>query len=87
MSEQILSLFRETTVFIKCWASQKGIYNFNMGYLNGISIMVLVVRALKIYFNDIRYSAVRLELLRTDYSASRQATIEHFFALFSDWPW
>ena len=49
--------------------------------------MVLVVRALKIYFNDIRYSSMRLEQLKTDYSASRQATIEHFFALFSDWPW
>ena len=59
-SQKIMRIFSETTVLIKCWAMRHGIYNFNMGYLNGISIMVLVARALKIYFNDLSQSNYRL---------------------------
>ena len=44
--DKILQIFSEVTKLVKAWASLKGIYNFNLGYLNGISIMILVTKAM-----------------------------------------
>ena len=46
----VMRIFSEVTVFVKSWASRRGIYNFNLGFLNGISIMILVARALIGFF-------------------------------------
>lgn len=42
-----MRIFSDVTVFVKCWATKRGIYNFNLGYFNGISIMILVARAIQ----------------------------------------
>ena len=49
-TEEIMRIFSETTVLVKCWATKRGIYNFNLGYLNGITIMILVARAIQDFF-------------------------------------
>lgn len=45
-SKLILRVFSEATKIIKCWAKRRGIYNFNLGYLNGISIMIMVAKSM-----------------------------------------
>ena len=30
---------------IKSWAKKRGIYGFNVGYFNGISLVILVIKA------------------------------------------
>ena len=46
-SSLVMRIFSEVTIFVKCWATRRGIYNFNLGFLNGISIMILVANALQ----------------------------------------
>ena len=46
-----LLIFSRVTLLIKMWAKQKGIYNYNLGYLNGISIMILVVKAMQQFYH------------------------------------
>ena len=45
-------IFSRVTLLIKMWAKQKGIYNYNLGYLNGISIMILVAKAMQLFYNQ-----------------------------------
>ena len=40
-------IFSEVTLLVKMWAKRRGIYNYNLGYLNGISIMILVAKAMQ----------------------------------------
>ena len=42
----ILRIFSEATKILKIWAKRRGIYSFNLGYLNGISIMIMVARVM-----------------------------------------
>lgn len=82
-----MRIFSEVTVFVKSWATRRGIYNFNLGFLNGISIMILVARALQSYLSNC-YKEGRLEMrLRGDQSTLRQQVIEYFFSLYAEWPW
>lgn len=73
-------------MLVKCWATKRGIYNFNLGYLNGISIMVLVVRALVDFYrpDNVHFWS---KYLNGDYSSLRQAIIEHFFDMYAEWSW
>ncbi len=32
---------------IKLWAKRRGIYGFNFGYLNGISLVIMLIKAMK----------------------------------------
>jgi poly(A) polymerase Pap1 len=41
--EHCLQLFQRVTQVIKTFCQNKGIYSYKMGYLNGISIMIMVV--------------------------------------------
>lgn len=79
-------IFSEMTVLVKLWADKRGIYNFKLGYLNGISIMVLVVRAIQDFFFQ-RGHEQATRLLRASYNQARQALIEHFFDMYATWPW
>ena len=54
-----MRIFSEITILVKCWATKRGIYNFNLGYLNGISIMILVARAIQDFFMSRRFEARR----------------------------
>ena len=45
--EQSLLIFSSTTQVIKMWARAKGLYSFNGCYLNGISLMIMVVRTMQ----------------------------------------
>lgn len=83
-SEQILRIFSEVTVLVKFWARKRGIYNFNLGYLNGISLMVMVARAIFDFFSG---DFQARQLLDRDHCRARQDILEHFFSLFADWNW
>jgi len=41
-----LHIFSRICKIVKCFAQAKGIYYFKLGYLNGISIMVMVAYVL-----------------------------------------
>lgn len=87
-SDKIMRIFSEVTVFIKCWATKRGIYNFNLGYLNGISIMILVARALQTYLSpNAKEETLITDLRQNEFTKVRQQVIEHFFTLFAEWPW
>lgn len=49
-------LIREKETFswalkiIKTWAKKRGIYGFNFGYLNGISIIIMLVKVNNLLF-------------------------------------
>ena len=81
-----MRIFSETTVLVKLWADKRGIYNFKLGYLNGISIMVLVARAIQDFFFKKGHDRTG-RLLCTNFSLARQALIEHFFDMYAMWPW
>ena len=38
-------VFSSTLKIIKRWAKQRGLYGFNFGYLNGISIVIMLIKA------------------------------------------
>ena len=83
-----MRLFSETTVFVKCWATRKGIYSFNLGFLNGISIMILVAKAMQSFIDRCHASqSLSYRFVSGDYNMTRQKFIEHFFATFAQWPW
>jgi poly(A) polymerase Pap1 len=44
--EKPLHIFSRICKVVKCFAQVKGIYYFKLGYLNGISIMVMVAYVL-----------------------------------------
>jgi poly(A) polymerase Pap1 len=44
--EQPLQIFSRVCKVIKCFAKQKGIYYYKLGYLNGVSIMIMVAYVL-----------------------------------------
>ena len=44
--EQPLKMFSRVCKVIKCFAKQKGIYYYKLGYLNGVSIMIMVAYVL-----------------------------------------
>ena len=85
-ADEIMRIFSETTVLVKCWATRRGIYNFNLGYLNGISIMILVARAIQDFFCTWGHQSVS-NMLSTDFSQARQSLIEHFFNMYANWSW
>lgn len=80
-----MRIFSEITVVVKCWASKRGIYNFNLGYLNGISLMIMVAKAMQEFFNLPGVNT--MASLSTDYDTTRQALIEYFFSMYAEWPW
>ena len=86
----LLRIFSEVTVLVKKWAGRRGIYNSNFGYFNGISIMILVARAMQSFFTKPVRSlmgAYALDLLECDYETVRQKLIDHFFMMYAEWPW
>lgn len=85
-AEKNLIIFSRVTLLIKMWAKQKGIYNFNLGYLNGISIMILVAKAMQLFYSQ--HSAKTIEIqIRNHFNKLVQCIIEFFFHTYSDWPW
>ncbi|CDW83178.1 poly polymerase papalpha [Stylonychia lemnae] len=46
---------------IKTWAKQRGIYGFNFGYLNGISLIIMLAKADQLIFKDITSNNVSSE--------------------------
>lgn len=44
----MLRIFSEATKIVKCWAKRRAIYSFNFGYLNGISIMIMVAKTMQL---------------------------------------
>ena len=38
---------------IKTWAKRRGIYGFNYGYLNGISLIIMLAKADLMIFKDL----------------------------------
>ena len=51
IAEKNLLIFSQVTLVIKMWVKRRGIYNYNLGYLNGISIMILVVKAMQHFYH------------------------------------
>ena len=70
-SDDVMRIFSEATVLVKCWATKRGIYNFNLGYLNGITIMIMVARAIIDFFHMRGHSYVG-SLLKSNFSQARQ---------------
>lgn len=79
-------IFSQVTILIKMWAKCRGIYNYNLGYLNGISIMILVAKAMQTFYSENGANHVKA-LLTSHFTYFRQIIIEHFFNLYADWPW
>lgn len=85
-----MQVFSQVTRIVKFWAKRKGIYSFNFGYLNGISIMIMVVRAMQ----DMKF-LIALDIIikysrNNNHSATKKLTqilIYQFFALYANWPW
>jgi poly(A) polymerase Pap1 len=75
-----LRIFSEATKIIKCWAKRKAIYHFNFGFLNGISIMIMVAKVMHLMHCE---NALRLD----DIKALMQVVVERFFATYTNWPW
>jgi poly(A) polymerase Pap1 len=44
----MLRIFSEATKIVKFWAKRRAIYSFNFGYLNGISIMIMVAKTMQV---------------------------------------
>ncbi len=44
MIEDNLQEFSLALRIIKKWAKKRGIYGFNLGYLNGISIVIMLIK-------------------------------------------
>ena len=86
MAEKNMLIFSQTTLLIKMWAKRRGIYNYNLGYLNGISIMILVAKAMQHFYQTQGKNHVK-SLLLNHFSHFRQLIIEFFFNLYADWPW
>ena len=38
-------VFRQALRIVKLWARRRGIYGFNLGYLNGISLVIMLLKA------------------------------------------
>ena len=66
--------------------SYRRIYNYNLGYLNGISIMILVAKAMQDFYRSETFRHCE-SLLTKHFSHFRQIIIEHFFNLYADWQW
>ena len=81
-----LLIFSRVTLLIKMWAKQKGIYNYNLGYLNGISIMILVVRSMQIFYSQHSLKVIEHQIIN-HFDKLVQVVIENFFHTFSEWPW
>ena len=86
IAEKNLLIFSQVTLLIKMWAKRRGIYNYNLGYLNGISIMILVVKAMQQFYYTQGKHHVRA-LILNHFSHFRQLIVEFFFNLYADWPW
>ena len=50
LAEKNLQMFSDVTLLVKVWAKRRGIYNYNLGYLNGISIMILVAKSMQRFY-------------------------------------
>ena len=86
IAEKNLLIFSQVTLVIKMWAKRRGIYNYNLGYLNGISIMILVVNAMQHFYHTHGKQHVK-SLILNHYSHFRQLIVEFFFNLYADWSW
>jgi poly(A) polymerase Pap1 len=76
----LLRIFSEATKIIKCWAKRRAIYSFNFGYLNGISIMIMVAKTIHVMH-------LERTLMLDDAKTLIQLVVERFFSLFEAWPW
>lgn len=76
----LLRIFSEATKIIKCWAKRRAIYSFNFGYLNGISIMIMVAKTIHVMH-------LERSLMLDDAKTLIQLVVERFFSLFEAWPW
>ena len=46
--------FSWSLLIIKTWTKQRGIYGFNFGYLNGISLVIMLVKAHTTLCKDVK---------------------------------
>ena len=44
--------FGHSLKIIKLWAKRRGLYGFNFGYLNGISLTIMLIKALQYLARD-----------------------------------
>lgn len=78
--EVALPLFQRVTQVIKSYCQSKGIYSYKLGYLNGISIMIMVVYVMGQIFHRIKDSHEMAEMT--------QFVIIEFFRTFGgQWDW
>lgn len=76
----LLRIFSEATRIIKCWAKRRAIYHFNFGFLNGISIMIMVAKVMHLMHKE---NAIQLDNVKV----LIQNVVERFFAVYTNWPW
>ena len=80
ISSAMLEMITDRQVFslalriIKLWAKRRGVYGFNYGYLNGISLTIMLIKVLEMcrdFENESHYDA--------------QFIVARFFDIFSNW--
>ena len=76
----ILRIFSEATKIVKQWAKRRAIYHFNFGYLNGISIMIMVAKVMHLM-------AQNGTLTLDNASMTIQSIVEMFFSTYAAWAW
>jgi len=86
--------FRWSLRIVKQWARNRGIYGFNFGYLNGISLVIMVIKAQQ-HLSRAAKAALdnTMPETPTESFAERQEPLQNrvndllqcFFHLFADW--
>ena len=75
---QGLQVFQEVTKLVKMFCKRKGIYGHNLCYLNGMSIQVLVLRAMELIYLPQRRSANLADIDKIK-SLPMHLQVEHVF--------
>jgi poly(A) polymerase Pap1 len=78
---------------LKLWARQRGIYSTNFGYLNGITLSIMLAYAENSITDKqyINYNPNNIMLTKTSEKYDKDEMVDllisAFFKIFSDWNW